>query len=151
MKREKIYLDTSVVSAYFDKRLKQRQEDTGVFFKTMVPHYEVYVSEITIRELSETKNAVLREKFLRMIKGFKVLRINPEIRELAEKYIKDNVFPRKYLDGALHIAVASYYKMSCLVSWNFEHIVKVKTRRLVNLENKLNSLGTLEIVSPLEL
>jgi len=151
MKREKIYLDTSVVSAYFDKRLKQRQEDTGTFFKTIVSHYEVYVSEITIRELSETKNAVLREKFLRMIKGFKVLRINPEIRELAEKYIKDNVFPRKYLDGALHIAVASYYKMSCLVSWNFEHIVKVKTRRLVNFENKLNSLGTLKIVSPLEL
>jgi len=151
MKREKIYLDTSVVSAYFDKRLKQRQEDTGVFFKTMVPHYEVYVSEITIRELSETKNAVLREKFLRTIKGFKVLRINPQIGELAEKYIKDNVFPRKYFDDALHIAVASYYKMSCLVSWNFEHIVKVKTRRLVNLENKLNSLGTLEIVSPLEL
>ncbi|MDO8748423.1 MAG: type II toxin-antitoxin system VapC family toxin [Candidatus Omnitrophota bacterium] len=151
MKREKIYLDTSVVSAYFDKRLKQRQEDTGVFFKTMVPHYEVYVSEITIRELSETKNAVLREKFLRTIKGFKVLRINPQIGELAEKYIKDNVFPRKYFDDALHIAVASYYKMSCLVSWNFEHIVKVKTRRLVNFENKLNSLGTLEIVSPLEL
>ena len=144
-------MDTSVVSAYFDKRLKQRQEDTGTFFKTIVSHYEVYVSEITIRELSETKNAVLREKFLRMIKGFKVLRINPEIRELAEKYIKDNVFPRKYLDGALHIAVASYYKMSCLVSWNFEHIVKVKTRRLVNFENKLNSLGTLKIVSPLEL
>ena len=151
MKREKIYLDTSVVSAYFDKRLKQRQEDTGVFFKTTVLHYEIYVSEITIRELSETKNTTLREKFLRTIKGFKVLRINPQIRELAEKYIKDNVFPRKYFDDALHIAVASYYKMSCLVSWNFEHIVKVKTRRLVNLENKLNSLGTLEIVSPLEL
>ena len=151
MKREKIYLDTSVVSAYFDRRLKQRQEDTGTFFKTTVPHYEVYVSEITIRELSETKNAVLREKFLRMIKGFKVLKINPEIIELAEKYIKDTVFPRKYFDDALHIAAASYHKMSCLVSWNFEHIVKVKTRRLVNFENKLNSLGTLEIVSPLEL
>ena len=151
MKKEKIYLDTSVISAYFDGRLKQRQEDTGVFFKTTVLHYEIYVSEITIRELSETKNTTLREKFLRTIKGFKVLRINPQIRELAEKYIKDNVFPRKYLDDALHIAAASYYKMSCLVSWNFEHIVKVKTRRLVNLENKLNSLGTLEIVSPLEL
>ncbi len=151
MKRERIYLDTSVISAYFDGRLKQRQEDTGTFFKTIVSHYEVYVSEITIRELSETKDVALRKRFLRMIKGFKVLRINPQIRELAEKYIKDNVFARKYLDDALHIAVASYYKMSCLVSWNFEHIVKVKTRRLVNLENKRNNFEVLEIVSPLEL
>ena len=33
MKKEKIYLDTSVISAYFDGRLKQRQEDTRVFLK----------------------------------------------------------------------------------------------------------------------
>lgn len=151
MKKEKIYLDTSVISAYFDARLKQRQEDTGVFFRVIVPHYEVYVSEITVRELSETKDDVLRKRFLRIIEEFKVLRINPEIIALAEKYIKDAVFSRKYFDDALHIAVASYYKMSCLVSWNFEHIVKVKTRRLVNLENRRNNFEVLEIVSPLEL
>lgn len=151
MKRERIYLDTSVISAYFDGRLRQRQEDTGTFFKTIVPHYEVYVSEITIRELSETKEDVLRKRFLKTIKGFKVLRVNPEIIELAEKYIKDAVFPRKYFDDALHIAIAPYYKMSCLVSWNFEHIIKVKTRRLVNLENKRNNFEVLEIASPLEL
>ena len=151
MKKEKIYLDTSVISAYFDGRLKQRQEDTRVFLKTIAPQYEVYVSEITVRELSETKNEALRNKFLRMIKGFKVLIVNQEMTSLAEKYIKDAVFPRKYFDDALHIAAASYYKMSCLVSWNFEHIVKVKTRRLVNLENKRNNFEALEIASPLEL
>ena len=151
MKKEKIYLDTSVISAYFDGRLKQRQEDTRVFFKAIAPQYEVYVSEITVRELSETKNEALRNKFLRMIKGFKVLIVNQEMMSLAEKYIKDAVFPGKYFDDALHIAVASYYKMSCLVSWNFEHIVKVKTRRLVNLENKRNNFEALEIASPLEL
>ena len=131
--------------------LSRDRKTREYFFKAIAPQYEVYVSEITVRELNETKNEALRKKFLRMIKEFKVLIVNQEMMRLAEKYIKDAVFPRKYFDDALHIAAASYYKMSCLVSWNFEHIVKVKTRRLVNLENRRNNFEVLEIVSPLEL
>ena len=111
----------------------------------------MYISGITIRELSETRDEGLRKDFLRMTRGLKVLNVIPEVTRLAEKYVNDGVFPRKYFDDALHIAVASYYKMSCLVSWNFEHIVKVKTKRLVNLENKINHFDAIEIVSPLEL
>ena len=151
MKRDKIYLDTSVISAYFDSNLKQRQEDTKRFFKDVVPKYKVYVSEITVRELNETKEGPLRKSLLGMVRGFEVLAINDKINLLAKKYIKDGIFSQKYFDDALHIAVASYYKMSCLISWNFEHIVKVKTRRIVNLENKMNHFNALEIISPLEL
>lgn len=151
MKKEKVYLDTSVISAYFDNKLKSRQKDTKKFWKKVVPLYEIYISTITVQELNKTKTLALRRKFKGLIKRFKVLRISNRVKRLAKRYIEEGIFPEKYSDDALHVAVASYYKMSYLVSWNFEHIVKVRTRRLVNSVNALNNFNEIEIVSPLEL
>jgi hypothetical protein len=47
--------------------------------------------------------------------------------------------------------VASFHEISYVVSWNFEHLVKVKTRKSVNLVNVLEGYREIEIVSPQEL
>ena len=80
-----------------------------------------------------------------------MLKTNEEIIALAKAYIEKRIFPEKYIDDAHHVAIASYYEISYLVSWNYEHLVKVKTRRLVNLVNILEGFKEIEIVSPLEL
>ena len=67
MRKEKLYLDTSVVSAYYDKRAKERQKATVEFWKEILPAYEVCVSEIDVKEINDTKNTVLRKK----LKGLK--------------------------------------------------------------------------------
>ena len=151
MKKETLYLDTSVISAYYDKRTKDRQEATVRFWKEILPNYQVYISEITIEELGDTKNEILRKNLNKLIQHLKVLKINPKIRELAKNYIERNVFSERYMDDALHVAVASFYEISYLVSWNFEHLVKVRTRRLVKLVNILEGFREVEIVSPPEL
>ena len=151
MKKETLYLDTSVPSAYYDKRAKERQEATIKFWKEVLPNYQCYISEITVEELKDTKDEVLRIKLKKLIKGFTVLKTNEEIIALAKAYIEKRIFPEKYIDDAHHVAIASYYEISYLVSWNYEHLVKVKTRRLVNLVNILEGFKEIEIVSPLEL
>ena len=151
MKRETLYLDTSVPSAYYDERVKDRQDATIKFWKDVLPNYKVYISEVTVKELEETKDETLRRKLKNLIKGFKVLKTNKKIRDLANAYIGKGVFPEKYLDDALHVAVASFYEISYVVSWNFEHLVKVKTRKSVNLVNILEGYREIEIVSPQEL
>ena len=151
MKKETLYLDTSVISAYYDKRTKDRQEATVRFWKEILPNYQVYISEITIEELGDTKNEILRRNLNKLIQHLKVLKINPKIRDLAKTYIERNVFSERYMDDALHVAVASFYEISYLVSWNFEHLVKVRTRRLVKLVNMLEGFREVEIVSPPEL
>ncbi|MDI6704171.1 MAG: hypothetical protein QME40_05845 [bacterium] len=70
---------------------------------------------------------------------------------MARAYIEKEIFSEKYIDDALHVAMASYYDISYLVSWNYEHLVKVRTRRLVNSVNILEGFKEIEIVSPLEL
>ncbi len=151
MKPEKIYLDTSVPSAYFDSRAKERQKATVKFWNEIIPNYQTYISEITVEELENTKDETLRQNLRKLIGDFKVLRNNDRIRQLASGYIKNKVFPQRYFDDALHVAIASFYEISYLVSWNFEHLVKVKTRNLVKLVNILGGFREIEIVSPQEL
>jgi len=41
--------------------------------------------------------------------------------------------------------------MDCLLSWNFKHIVRRKTRDIVRMVNSLNNLKSIEIMTPAEL
>ena len=116
-----------------------------------MPHFQVYISEITIEELEATKDELLRRDFRRLIKGFKILKANKKIRDLTEVYVQKGIFSERYIDDALHVAIATFYKISYLISWNFEHLVKVKTRRLVNSVNISEGFSEIEIVSPQEL
>jgi predicted nucleic acid-binding protein len=150
-KIENVYLDTSVVSAYYDNKAKERQEATIKFWKEILPLYQVYISEVTVKEIDATRKVVLRRKIKRLIREFRVLKLDAKIRALADAYVQEGVFPEKYIDDSLHVAAASFYKISYLVSWNFEHLVKVKTRKLVNSVNTLKGLNEIEIVSPQEL
>jgi len=116
-----------------------------------LPHYKCYVSEITVKELEDTKDENSRRKFRELIKDFRVLKEKKAIRDLARAYIEKDIFSEKYIDDALHVAIASFYEISYPVSWNYEHLVKVKTRRHVNSVNILEGFKVIEIVSPLEL
>ena len=151
MKKESLYLDTSVPSAYYDDRAKERMEATIKFWKEVLSSYKTYVSEITVKELDDTKDENLRRKFRKLIKGFKVLKTKKVIRDLAEAYVEKEIFSEKYIDDVHHVAMASYYEISYLASWNYEHVVKMKTRRLVNSVNILEGFKEIGIVSPLEL
>lgn len=74
-----------------------------------------------------------------------------EAENLAEHYISKGIFPEKYRDDALHVAIASVNSIAFLLSWNFKHLVKVKTRRLVTLVNSLENYSAVEIIAPPEL
>ncbi len=151
MKKETLYLDTSVPSAYYDERVKERQEATIKFWKEVLPNYKVYISEITLEELKDAKDEILRKNLRKLVKAFKILKTNEEIRDLARAYVERGIFSERDINDALHVAIASFYEISYVVSWNFEHLVKVKTRRWVNSINILEGFREIEIISPQEL
>jgi len=59
-RRLKIYLDTSVISALFDRRSPEIMKWTQEFWK-MIEKYEVYVSEEVIRMVNSLYNYPLLE------------------------------------------------------------------------------------------
>ena len=74
-----------------------------------------------------------------------------EVEALAERYITEQLIPAKHRDDALHLAVAAVYDLDVVISWNFEHMVKLTTRLGVNGINRLLGYRELEIVSPEEM
>ena len=147
--RTSIYLDTTVISALFDKRTPERMIQTRQFWE-YVNEYNTYVSELVIDEI-EAASQPLQDKMLKKISGFSLLSITDEVQHLAEAYIKNEIFPEKYLDDALHTALASTNRIGILLSWNFVHLVKVKTRRMVAIINAIHNYSPIEIISPPEL
>lgn len=76
------------------------------------------------------------------------LDITDEADSLATRYIDEGVVPAKCFEDALHIALATVSGCRVILSWNFKHIVRVKTVLGANGINKLEGYGEIEIASP---
>jgi len=95
MKKETLYLDTSVPSAYYDERDKSIQKQTVYFFHKKLKNYEVYISEITMAELGRTKESSRRKQLLALVEGITILSRTEESEELADLYVKNRIIPVK--------------------------------------------------------
>ncbi len=150
MTKTKIYLDTSVFSAYYDDRTKMRQDQTREFWLKF-NEYEKHISTIVIDELNAVFDETLRKDLILLTKDFKTLQIDDKAESLSEKYLDRGIFPKKYKEDAMHLAIASVNGIEILVSWNFEHLVKRKTRIEANQANTLNGYKLIDIIAPPEL
>lgn len=86
-----------------------------------------------------------------LVQGFKILPVTDEALALSAIYVQHGVIPGKYAADAEHVAIAVVNDINYFASWNYKHLVKVATRREINLINALNGYGPIEIVTPPEL
>jgi predicted nucleic acid-binding protein len=150
MRKEILYLDTSVPSAYYDAEKPDRQELTKEFWKKL-RHYRVVISRVTITELEDTKDLSKRKKMLNLVSEFEIIETTPAAEELAQIYVDNGIVPVDFKDDALHIALCTLGKVNYLVSWNFKHLVNVLTREKVKALNILKGYKPIEIIAPPEL
>ncbi|MFZ3064995.1 MAG: PIN domain-containing protein [Nitrospirota bacterium] len=152
MKKIRYYLDTTVFNFVFAESDTEKKEITLKFFKDLPLIADgVYISDEVVREISrapEPRKSQL-EGLIRGTNPF-LLEIDLEIEELAERYISEGIIPEKYRSDAIHIATAVINGIDVIVSWNFEHIVKLKTRVMVDGVNKLLGYHEIQICSPEE-
>lgn len=149
MKKERLYLDTAVISAYTDHREPEKQEQTKLFLQK-VQSNELYISAVVLKELDSIKDESRIKITKSILKSFMELPFVEDIAFLTEKYISFEIIPAKHEEDAMHIAYAVVNEMDCLVSWNFTHLVKRSTRHKVNAVNELNGYGNIEIIAPIE-
>jgi len=152
LRKLKLYIETSTIShAVSDQVPKFKEASLELFEMIKKDMYEASTSEVVIREINNAKEEKANQ-LMGVIKELDLerLEINKEIEALAEEYIKADLIPVKYIDDALHIAIATYYEMDAVVSYNFEHMVKWKTKHGVPSVNVLHGYKAIEIVSPME-
>ncbi len=144
----RIYLDTSVPNAVLDPKNLQRQSETKALW-TRLDQYRVFISYLVLGEIDQTPDPQKQGQLRDLVKGFQVLPTDdPEVEFLALAYVQARIIPTTHIDDATHIAVASVNRLDAVVSWNYQHMVKLKTKREVNAINLLRGYPLLEIVDP---
>ena len=128
-KRMKIYLDTSVISYLDQTDSPEKMADTLKFWEFLKRgSVDVFVSTVTMEELGrniEPKLGALRN-YLGQIKHT-VIEVDEVVKYVANKIIENGILTKKNFDDCVHIASSLLYECDCIVSWNFKHIVNIKT------------------------
>lgn len=150
MKKLKIYIDTSVISHLQANDVPEKMRITQKFWESViVGDYEAVISDLVIAEFNncpEPKKSRLEVMILQA--PLDELEVDGEVTSLADRYMQEELFPSKYRDDAIHVALASVYGCNAVVSWNFKHMVKIKTILGVNGINKIMGYSDIEIVTP---
>jgi predicted nucleic acid-binding protein len=147
--KTKLYLDTSIPSAYYDTSKPLRQLITQKWFDNEAHQYDLYISVLTIEEIDMLGNATKKENIKSVIfrHHMNILQISPEIKKLADLYISEGAIPKSEPEDALHIAIATINKMDALASWNFKHIVSINPIRKIHEINGRSNYPLIEIGS----
>lgn len=92
----KIYLDTSVISAYFDFRKPVRQLITQKWAQQNAKEFDLFVSTLVLEEIDRNTDWELREKMLNLLNSLSisVLEVNDEIFKLASIY-REYIYRKK--------------------------------------------------------
>lgn len=143
-----IYLDTSVISAYFDERSPLRQHDTELFWQTSADFHFV-VSRLVFSEINRTPSLSKRNKMFELIDGLPILASTQASDLLAADFARENLVPPKKFDDAQHLAMAVANGVDFLVSWNFKHMVNYRTiEKLPMLSAKNGYFKQVVVLSP---
>lgn len=146
----KLYLDTSVFSAYFDDRAPDRLAQTVEFWERMAA-FDTCTSELAREELERTPNANRRKRLLRLLDGLTLHPVTTEMRQLSEQYVRAGAFTGIMMNDAVHVAAAVLTRQDILLPWNFKHLVNRVRRAKINQVNVSQGLPTIEIIAPPEI
>jgi hypothetical protein len=113
--------------------------------------YEAYTSEYAMIELRKAKEPK-KSNMLALVEkyGIVVLDIDTESERMTTLYIQNGVIPGKYRIDASHIAIASIYELDCVLSFNYKHINKLKTKRMTEVLNLNEGYKGVTICTPME-
>jgi len=150
-----VYIETSVVS-YLTGRISNnlivaaRQQITQEWWENSLRYFNPFVSPLSLEEASRGDPNAARLR-LEKIANLPVLKLNPEIEKLSDFYFSALTIPEKARADTVHLAIASWYEIDFLVTWNCSHLANgFIIRQLKNL-NADRGLISPEICTPEEL
>jgi len=150
MRKPKIYLDTSVISHLYQPDNPDKMDETLALWKDIVHGmYEVYISQVALNEISENderKRLILLD-YLSEIE-YTLVSLSDEIRMYADKVVAEGILTAKRYDDCLHIGCAVISQCHMILSWNFKHMVRVKTLNGVRSINAMLGYHGIDIFPP---
>ena len=152
MKKLRIYLETSAIS-YLDQpeRGDMFVDSHRLWEKIKAGDFEVVISDLAITEISKCDEQKMNTLFdyLGQIEytAIEVLG-NDKTLKIANRFIDLGILKQTSYDDCRHIAAAITSGCGIIVSWNFKHIVNLKTISGVKKVTTLEGYDDVLIYTP---
>jgi hypothetical protein len=137
---------------YFSTQSPTKKDDTKHFFDLIAAgKYKPYTSNAVMDELKDDTE----EKYQGMEElvdkyAVEVLSRTPEAEKLADRYVASSIIPLKYHADGLHIGIAAVNNLDFVASYNYGHIVKLKTINACGLVNRQEGYQFIGLMTPTE-
>jgi len=147
-----IYIETSIPSFYYtlrtDPESVARMHWTHQWWNENSQKFELMTSAAVIAELSKGTSEKTSAR-IALLDGMEILTITDEVIEIAHIYIDKFVMPKDPQGDALHLAIASYYKIDTLLTWNCRHLANANKFNHIRRVNYEIGLSTPILATPL--
>jgi len=151
MRKPKLYIETTLFNYYLDAERDAHPATVRLFNEIAAGRFEAFTSTYVTDELEAAPDAK-RDHMLNLIVeyGITVLAPDEEAVRLTDLYVAEGIIPSRYRTDGLHIAIASVNELDMIISMNFQHIVKRKTKIGTANVNALYHYRPVEICTPME-
>lgn len=150
--QKRIYIDTSIPSAYYtlrnDTESLIRQRATRQWWDKYADLFTITSSTVVILELSRGKHGIKKDR-LDLLKDVELLESTNEIQKIVQVYIDRLIMPQDPFGDAHHLALASFYKLDALLTWNCLHLANPNKLDFITQINREFGLPTPELTTPL--
>ena len=147
----KVYIETTVFNRFLENNREYNIETKRFFEKISKNEIEAYSSTYVIEEIDKAPEPK-RTEMLNLFQSYKinVLEIDQRAYDLSETYIEMGIIPLKFRIDGIHIAMAAIHNMDCIVSLNFHHINKLKTKMATEIVHRMKEYNNPFICTPME-
>ncbi|MBP5706036.1 MAG: PIN domain-containing protein [Spirochaetales bacterium] len=151
LNKTKIYLDTSVISYLEQTDAPYQMQITRDVWEILKSgKYDVYISDVVVKELSKCSDEQKRRILLSHLEeiDYKIVKVTEEAFSLAERIVDFGILKKRSFDDCQHIAAAIIGNCEVIMSWNFKHIVNLDTMKGLKVLTTIEGYKDILIYSP---
>jgi len=150
--RKSVYIETTIPSFYYTRRTDAkslaRMSWTRQWWDLYSGEFTLVSSAAVINELRRGSSDMVTDR-VHLVAKTELLPITDDVRHLVQIYIDNQVMPEDPTGDALHLALATFYKVDVLLTWNCAHLANPNKADRIRLINYGIGLQTPSLMTPL--
>ena len=149
--QKRVYIETTIPSSYYTLRTDEesiiRQKLTRQWWDEYAELFILTSSTAVIDELEEGSRQVTLDR-LALLDGIEIFDPTVEIAHIAQVYMEKLIMPQEPQGDAFHLAIASFYRVDILLTWNCTHLANPNKFDFITRINRELGLTTPELKTP---
>lgn len=150
-----IYIETTIPSVLTARPPRStialaHQETTTKWWATQLPKCTPFISTLVLEEMQRGHPEAAKRR-IEAVSGMEILDITPEVRRLANFYLRELPVPLTAEADMHHLAAAALNGIRYIVTWNCKHLANGYVMEALGIINRDLMLHTPVICTPEEL